>query len=502
MARILTPAALRDLEAELFPGHEAAAPAMEEAGTRLAQCLEEHYPGPGTLFLVLGGGNNAGDALVAARHLTDRGWACRTWWSPTGREPSPLCLRHAQAMEGRARPLDPDHPGVIAPGPRVVVDGLVGLNARLPLSPPLAHGARVANRLRDELGAATVAVDIPSGLDPATGEPGEDCVVADLTVTMAAPKDILLADAALDVVGRLAILHLDTVPVPDDPGADLVADARHLAPLLPPRPHSLHKGSAGRVVVLAGSPGMTGAAVLTASGAAAAGAGLVTVLTHPDALAGVAAACPPHLMVRPVPTDLDHELLATLGDACVAGPGCGRSLDHLLPGLIRHTPLPMVVDADALNALTVAGAPAPVRAPAPRLLTPHPGEFSRLAPDLKGLPRAAAARAFADRWSGCTLLLKGGRTLVTEHGRPLAYNPTGNHALATGGTGDFLAGMAAAFLARGCPAQNAALLAAWLHGRAAELACSHGYASSDSFVAPALEQFLGAAFTSLRRRSP
>jgi len=510
MAHILSPAAMREIEAALFApgGGGDAATAMEEAGRRIADLIRDAAPQPGTLLLVLSHGHNAGDALVAARHLADTGWSIRHFFCASERDLAPLTRQHLDTLGEDSRPFSPDTPLDLPPGPRVVLDGMVGLNARLPLSPALAEGVDLVNFLRATLGALVVTVDVPSGLDGDTGQPGTPCVRADITATVAAAKTGLLADAATDVVGRLAVLPLASLPVPagaDD--APFVATSELLAPLLPDRPATLHKGSAGRVAILAGSPGMTGAAALTALGALRAGAGLVTIYTLGEVVGEIAARCPAEAMVRPLPEHLSPEDLAALADAVVVGPGCGRHWDHRLPALLRHAPVPMLVDADALTALAIAGRPTPLQAPAPRLLTPHPGEFARLAPDLAPPAhpdRARAARAFADRWASCTLLLKGPRTIIAQQGRPLAYNVTGHHGLATGGSGDLLAGIAGALLARTQKARPAAMLAAWLHGRAAELTYSHGHPteSPESLTPTTTAKHLGLAFTSLRRHAP
>ncbi len=510
-----TPAQMSEFERQAFASGGDADAAMDEAGAALASWVRSRHPGPGTLFLFLGRGHNAGDALVAARHLADAGWRVHHHFACDG-APAPRTAARLAALGPTSSPFDPATIPADSPRPWVLLDGLVGIGARLPLSTDLTHAVEHINALRRSHGAHTVAVDVPSGLDADTGLPGKPTVTADSTATMAVAKAGLVADSAIPFVGRLAVLRLASLPWPDEKApATLVADSTFLAPFLPQRPHTLHKGSAGRIALLAGSSAYSGAAALAASGALHAGAGLITLFAPKEALPLVIPRCPPEIIIRPM-DDFHHSHTAEF-DAIGIGPGLGDTPLPFLGPLIRHAPVPLVLDADALNQ-TAAGvhgrALESAELPGARILTPHPGEFARLAgtsgdtakaggPGTPHTTRAEAARRFANAHPAVTLLLKGPLSIVVADGHPLAYNPTGGNALATGGSGDVLTGITTALVAR-LPNKpwHAAILAAWLHGRAAENAQSHGNESAESLAPSALARWLGSAFTDLRHRTP
>jgi NAD(P)H-hydrate epimerase len=401
-------------------------------------------------------------------------------------------------------PLPPP-PDPSWPRPWVALDGLCGIGARLPLAGEFAAAVGTIHRLRDLHGASVVAVDLPSGLDGTTGEATEPCVTADLTVAMAVVKRGLVL--APSITGRLALASIPSLPLFQAPGEpeECLVTSEMIGPWLPPRPHDLHKGLAGKIAIIAGSPGMTGAAALASMGALHGGAGLVHVFSAPQSVDEVAKRCPPEIMVRPWPKNGLSSFPCSDFDAIAIGPGIGRHLDASLPGFVRHCNVPLLIDADALNGLALQSGSTPPwkdSGPAARLLTPHPGEFARLAPDLAVLPRPQAALEFSRRFPGCTLLLKGPRTIVTRHGAPVAYNQTGNSGLASGGSGDVLAGLGAALLARLSDPWMAGCAAAWLHGRAAELAITYGNETPESLHATATALHLGPAWSSLRRRDP
>lgn len=248
----------------------------------------------------------------------------------------------------------------------------------------------------------------------------------------------------------------------------------------PPRPSDAHKGTFGRVLVIAGSVGMSGAAVLAGRAALRGGAGLVYVAAPRSILPIIAAGEPSYLTI-PLdeaedggPARSARELLqnrVSEMSSVAIGPGGGRSPSfvRLVRKLYRDAPLPLVVDADGLNALAAAPS-ACSRHAGPRVLTPHPGEFARLTQTPIGAEsaqREAAALQFAAA-QGVVLVLKGAGTVVTD-GERLYVNTTGNSGLATGGTGDVLTGLIAALLAQGMTAFEGAQLGVWMHGRAGDL---------------------------------
>jgi NAD(P)H-hydrate epimerase len=274
-------------------------------------------------------------------------------------------------------------------------------------------------------------------------------------------------------------------------------------PRLPGRPVDAHKGTFGKVLVVAGSMGMSGAAVLAGSGALRGGAGLVQVAV-PDAVVGIVAASNPCYMTVPLPADVAGRLariaqprlleLVEAASAVVVGPGLGQSEEvaDLVRALVAQTPVPLLLDADALNVLGANPAILKKRS-APLLLTPHPGEFARLSgADARSIQadRTGKARAFAETFGG-VLVLKGAGTVVTD-GRQVYVNTTGNPGMATGGSGDVLSGLLGALLAGGQEAFAAAVLGVYLHGKAGDLA--RDARGETSLIATDLVEYLPAAF--------
>ena len=471
---------------------------LTHAGQRLGHALAAFFPTPGTLIAYLGKGHNAGDAIVAMRVMAEAyGWhiAARAAWPPADW----AALTREKWLEGPPVSLLEEPPDWrVLRRPLVLLDGLLGIGATGALREPLAGLAREMAWLREQAGCRVAAVDLPSGVDPDSGHVSAGAVTADVTCMIGAAKRGLLNATAADATGALAVVPL--APLSPPPGGDL----QLICPLTmtagkAPRPFDFHKGMAGRVHLLAGSTAYSGAAVLAASGALRGGAGLI-VLHVPAAVApAVAAKCPSEIIVRVCEHPL--ELLENQPDALVIGPGLGPLSGAFADGLLElldGTELPTVLDADALNFLAQHN---PLDRLKPNhVLTPHPGEFRRLAPDLADLPREAAARRFVSRHP-VTLLLKGCRSLITRNGEPLWCNATGSPAMATGGHGDVLAGVLGAQLAAATPTVPAASLAAWLCGRAAAIALAGRCASESSLTPSDLLACLGSAFNDWRESS-
>ena len=290
---------MQEAETRAFEDGISAAGLMETAGQGIARVIRQFFPAPGTAVLFLGGGNNAGDALVAGRELAHHGWRLLARLAVEPERMKPLAFSHWQSLQGVRRITANDE--IESGGPLLCLDGLLGIGASGPLRAPLRGMAAEMNRLRLSHGAVTVAMDIPSGLDGDTGLPAEDAVVADLTVTVAAAKAGLVADEATHHVGRLAL-----VPLPElapyfagFTGPELLTPGL-LRGWAPRRSFDFHKGQAGRVGIIAGSRGYYGAAVLACLGALRGGAGLVTLLVKDDSYETLARMVPPEIMVRPV----------------------------------------------------------------------------------------------------------------------------------------------------------------------------------------------------------
>ena len=498
---MVTPPQMQALEKAAFAAGANAEALMEEAGCKMALAVRQFFPAPGHCTAVFGKGHNGGDALVAARFLSEAGWQVNLVPAYPTAEWAPLTTRKWE-QAGRCETLDPDAFSRWQPAPAtpcVLLDGLLGVGARPGLPEPVARLCRRLNTLRQTSAARTFALDLPTGLDGATGEVDPDAVLADVTLTVGFAKTGLLADGAERWVGRLAVLRLAALDpfAPVQPPLE-VATPEALAPFWPRRPADLHKGDCGRVTLVAGGLGAVGAAALAARGALRAGAGLVT-LCVPEAVYGSAAAqAPAECMVQPL-RDL-RDALGFRTDALGIGPGLGRGVPDAVCEIIRQAPCPAAVDADALNILAAGRLDTLEHCAGARLLTPHPGEMSRLAPELAGLDRRTLVERFTRRWP-VTLLLKGARTLVGTGGTQPSYNTTGNPGMASGGMGDVLTGVCAALLARGLSPQTAGLLGAWLCGRSAEAVLISGRRSEESLLASDVADGLGAAFAALREGS-
>lgn len=279
-------------------------------------------------------------------------------------------------------------------------------------------------------------------------------------------------------------------------------------PLPPTRPGDAHKGTFGRVLIVAGSRGMTGAAALAGQGALRGGAGLVYVAV-PESCVPIVAGIEPSYLTIPLPESSTGRLGRGAADcvnnaapgmtAVAVGPGLGssRGVEQAVLSLYRELPQSLVVDADGLNVL--ARRRGSLAGPAgPRILTPHPGEFARLTGRETSevqQHRADLAREFAGAF-GVVLVLKGAGTIITD-GERLHVNPSGNSGLATGGTGDVLTGLLTALLAQGMSPLEAAQLAVWMHGRAGDLAAAE--LSQPGLIASDLPRYLGRVWRELGR---
>ena len=474
---------MRQIEARAFSRGVEAGTLMDRAGERMAAWLIDHFPIAGRAMAFVGKGNNGGDALVVLEHLRRAGWSVGYRMSHPAWETSVLS-RQRQRRLG----LDPRDEVPSGSGPLVLLDGLLGIGASGALREPLASLAGDMAALREHRGGQLVAIDLPSGFDADGGGHGD--VVADVTLTLGMPKAGMFADGAVDYCGRIGWVVLeDLTDFQAAREGTTLASPAIFSSWLPPRAHSAHKGDAGRVSILAGSPGMGGAGVLCSEACLRSGAGLVRLFQDPADPARAAAEVMAVQSGRRVPDWLESD-----ANVLVAGPGLGPLDDASRAAFfdaLAADARPMLLDADALN-LIAAHERGDLLA-ARHVVTPHPGEFARLAPDLAGWPRIEAARAFVERYP-CTLLLKGARTVVVSPERPVVLNPCGHAGMATGGQGDVLAGVIGGLLAGGGGAHEAAALGAWLCGRAAERAVTHGGESVESCLARDTVAHLGGAF--------
>ena len=450
---------------------------MERAATRCTAKLLEIYPDNHHWTVLAGPGNNGGDGLVIARQLFMRGDTVQVY-RPHDR---PCGADHdANAARLERLLLTADLTTFTPPARGVLIDALFGVGTNRPLAEPYASLVAAINRAP----VPVVAIDLPSGLQAAQPHAPNSAVVhASHTLCLGCSKAALLWAEHEKYVGTLHLLPigLDRAALTDIPRARWLEPA-WLHAQQRPRRRFAHKGDAGRLLLVAGSRGMTGAAVMAAQAALRSGCGLLT--------AHLPAACTDafHAQVMEAMSDADphpdHNSRLTrdlAADALLLGCGLGTHADtaRLLHDLAdRYHSRPMVWDADALN-LLAADPALQAKLPPASVLTPHPGEFARLAgrPLTHDSERITAAHDLAARLQA-VVVLKGKYSIISAPNGDTLINPTGNAGLAKGGSGDVLAGIIAALLAQGYPPFTAAAMGTWLHGLAADIALADSYLTS------------------------
>ncbi len=487
---------------------------MENASIGVADAIAESFAESETVAIFCGPGNNGGDGLALARHLDARGYRLRVFLvvagssRPGGDAAVQLEILRRSGLEVETVDAATDIPRLVADcsGYDLIVDALFGTGLRRPLS---GHFAELVEGL-NAAARPILAVDLPSGLDGSRAEPPGPHLVTDMTVTFAAPKVAHVFPPAADATGKVVVTDLGIPPLLVDqaPGDLHLLLGHELAAYLTPRPAPAHKGDFGHTLLVAGSPGKAGAAILAALGAVRGGAGLVTAAV-PEAILQAVDGGSLESMTLALPTGPGGGLGAEAGAAVLAaaegkrsaalGPGLGLrpQTAATIRRLARELPLPVVLDADALSAF--AGRPGELAGrDADTVLTPHPGEMARLlgisVAEVRD-DRLAAARRAAAR-SGAVTILKGHLTLVADPAGAVYVNPTGNPGMATGGSGDVLTGLVAALLAQGYDALAAGQLGVYLHGLAGDLAVRE--IAPEALRAGDLIDYLPRAFDRLR----
>lgn len=472
MKPVLTPAEMGEADRRTIASGTPVEVLMDRAGRAVAWEVRRLLGGTYArrAVVVCGKGNNGGDGLVASRVL--RRWGMRV-----------DVFELADGIDGAALRRTCDRADV-------VVDAMFGTGFRGALE---GDAASVAE-LTASTGAAVVAVDMPSGVDGLTGIAVGSTVCATRTVALAAYKPGLLFEPGRSRAGLVTVADIGVGVSGGRAGLTEEADVRAW---LPARAADAHKWSVGAVMVVGGTTGMTGAPLLVSHAAMRAGAGIVWCGVPGSAAA--AAASGSEVITHALPATADGALDAPAAArvrrdlerfrALVVGPGLGRDdrTRAAVCELVAEAPVALVLDADGLNALAGDLAPLRVRGTAlrlPTVLTPHDAEYARLRGAPPAADRISAARELADA-TGAVVLLKGSTTVIAEPGAQgrVAVNPTGGPWLASAGTGDVLAGIIGAFLARGVGAFEAAAAAAWAHGRAADLAGHTGLVAGDLVAA-------------------
>jgi ADP-dependent NAD(P)H-hydrate dehydratase / NAD(P)H-hydrate epimerase len=491
MALLLTAAQMRAIDSAVteklgLPGLVL----MENAGRGVAEIIARSLAQvPGLdVRIVCGAGQNGGDGFVVARHLLRRGAKVRVLLALPREKLTGDAAVFAKVLGALSadciRDLSSENEAKVwqsrLAGAAVVVDALFGTGLRSQITG--APAAAIAGMNATD--ALRVSVDIPSGLDADTATVHSCVVQAHITATMGCRKLGLVLDANAPV-GRLEVVDLGVAPE-SVLGAALEhgqlchwLEPEDIACVLPVHGPTDHKGSAGHLLVIAGSVGKTGAALLSARAAMRSGVGLVTIATTGSAQAALDAKVVSEMTSCYAQGEAaDDGSLATLVGqaarmkAAVLGPGIptGPGMTELVRRLVADLTIPMVIDADALNLLGTEAATVCTKAAGPRILTPHPGEMARLcglstadvAKDRLGLARRLASQ------SGAVVVLKGARTIVALSDGTAYVNPTATASLGTAGSGDVLSGTIGAFLAQGLAPKDAACAGVFLHGAAAD----------------------------------
>ncbi len=495
---------------------------METAGSEIVRVIERHYPTAQRIGIFVGKGNNGGDGLVIARQLAH-----------AGREVYIFLVSPAESFTGEARTnldvaknlrlhieeiltdaalidalgYDPskekDAPLKVSQSSitscELLVDAIFGTGLRGAVRKPIAN---IINAINDHP-IPILAVDLPSGLDADTGSPLGACVQADRTVTIGLPKRGLLVHPGTELAGKLEIVDIGFPQQVIDAQNIKVnwTTKKNTAEWIPPRSPDSHKGSYGRVLVVAGSTGMTGAASLASEAALRAGAGLVT-LAIPKSLNPILEVKLSEVMTLPLPETGAGSLAESATSAILEFAEKTKSVVAIGPGLSQHPEtvalvhqlinenrkqelgLRMVIDADGLNALSQATELISLLGEE-AVLTPHLGEMARLTntsiPTLEA-ERIRTAVDFAKEY-GLTLVLKGAPTVVSDLNENVWINSTGNPGMSTAGMGDVLTGIIAGLMAQNVPSEKAAVLGVYLHGLAGDIAAEtlgmHGLIAGD-----------------------
>jgi NAD(P)H-hydrate epimerase len=509
--KLVTSAQMRAIEAAAFAAGETPEGLMEVAGRRVAEAVATHLGGARAkrILVLVGPGNNGGDGLVAARYLHEEGADVRVLLLAP-RTDNDANFRAAQELEIDLIELDettaPDLVGRALQRCDAVIDAILGIGAQRPLAGVVALVLDALAERRCPL----FAVDVPTGVNADTGSVDPHAAAADVTLTLGFSKLGLHLLPGSTFAGEVEVLDIGLDPALGT-GIDLeIMTSAWARSALPERPLVSNKGSFGRVLVVAGSESYSGAATLACLGAIRAGAGLVTLACVPAVRAAVAAQLPEVTYVRLPEQDgaLAAEAALVIArslpgyDVLLIGPGLGQSqgaqtaVRTLLTSPVPAD-VPVVIDADALNALAhVAGWHDTMTCKA--VLTPHPGELGRLTRKSTAevqADRLGVARECASSW-GQTVVLKGAETIVAAGGG-VKLSPFANAALATAGTGDVLAGAIAGLLAQDVDRFTAAALGVYLHGAAAELYA--GDYGSAGLLASELGVAIARVAASLRR---
>ncbi len=458
---------------------------MENAGRGATDIVEQYLCPSGVAAIVCGGGNNGGDGFVIARHLTNRGYFVKVYLIADRKKltgDAGLNINIFLKMNGEV--IDCQEPGGLAQhvdeleAVDVIVDAMLGTGLTKEVRGPIREAIQILNFAPPP----KVAIDIPSGISADTGHVLGIAVQATATATFGFLKRGLLLFPGAEHAGSIHVVDIGAPALAaDQAGHDgKLLQEEDIKALISPRKADAHKGTFGHLLIMAGSLGKTGAAVLCAEAAMRSGAGLVTISTTLEAQQLLETkTC--EVMVEHLLESSDSPMteatikalreLIKAKRAIALGPGCSThpATAELLLRVMAEAEQPLVVDADAINILA-QNPDAAQDINVPMVLTPHPGEMARLAnTDVRTVQadRVSIARAQAERFQA-VVVLKGAHTIIAAPDGSLFINPTGNPGMASGGVGDALTGLIGSFISQGHDSLEAACVGVYLHGLAAD----------------------------------
>jgi hydroxyethylthiazole kinase-like uncharacterized protein yjeF len=485
---------------------------MENAGRGIFLYIKDNifprFENP-QIAVFCGRGNNGGDGFVVGRYLIEAGYRVSFFLAGNDEKLSADCRVNYDKVRQAGHKVnhiveDSDLPDLS--GYDIIIDAIFGTGFS---GAPTGISVAVINRI-NESGGFIAAVDAPSGLDVSTGQAQGPAIAADCTTTMELPKPGLFVSPGRELAGTVTVIPIG---VPDDVIDNFnlkvnLVTGEDAAFMLPTPRADGHKGDFGKIFILAGSPGLTGAAALAGTAAARSGSGLVTIGV-PVSLNPILEMKLTEVMTTPLPEIKKRSVLSLRGrgeirrqlkerDAAAVGPGLGRHHEtgELVRRLIPDLEIPAVIDADGLFALSGSESPL-LSKHAPLILTPHPGEFAHLTgkkPNPNPINNYDLITEFADRFNSI-IVLKGSPTLTASPEGDIYLNPTGNWGMATGGSGDVLTGIIVALLGQQLSPLEAAFCGVYIHGLAGDLAV--GEINPRSLIAGDLINYLSRAFSAL-----
>lgn len=439
---------------------------MQNAGKAAGKAILEHYPISGRRVAVLcGSGNNGGDGCVVAKYLYEHGTDV-TVITPFGMPQTENASRCYSELGNINKTC------LFTKDFDIIVDALFGIGFN---REPEQH-VKELFRMINESGAVKISVDIPSGVETDTGKVFGEAIIADLTLTFIALKPCFVLPQGSDHCGKVEVLDIGVKPI--DYSYGIIEK-----PVFEKRRHNSHKGTYGTALLICGSYGMAGAAMLAAKATLRSGAGLAKCVI-PQSIYAPFTAFIPEAVCLPLKeskngvlkfnqTALTKQIDSADAILCGCGLGKGRDITKTLKFLIENSAKPLIIDADGINSITdcieiLKNSKAQI------ILTPHPGEMARLCKKSVAeieSDRVYYAKTFATE-NNCTLVLKGSNTIVAEKDGSISFSINGNPGMATGGSGDVLSGIMVSLAAQGLPAETAAKYAVYLHAAAGDKAAA------------------------------